>query len=207
MKGIVFDFDDVLCDTRYAHKSSLKGALKEFNYFWNDNIENEYRKVYRHSTRARLQGLVEKGLVRKEDVDPIDVSKRAIMSDMMADAQFPERYFKRLSWLKHQHDLTFAIASDTDRAIVIAFLKWTRLNEIIDFVTTPADIGSADMSPALFVASAEKMKLPLDQVVAFQRCQPNVIAARTAPVRFVFEASFSHLENYLNGFERELKRS
>lgn len=207
MKGVIFDYDDVLCDTRYAHKSSLKGALKEFGYFWNDNFENEHRRTSRHSSRARLQGLVEKGLVRKEDVDSIDCSKRAIMTDMMAEAQFPERYFKRLGWLKQQYGLTYAIASDADRATILTFLKWTRLNEIIDYVTTPVDIGTTEMSPALFVASAEKMKVPLDQIVAFQRCVPNVIAARTAPVRFVFEASFSHLENYINGFERELKRT
>lgn len=206
MKGIVFDFDDVLCDTKSIHKNAFKNAIKEFSYFWNESMEREYRNSARSSTKSKLELFVSKGMIRSGDANLIEASKRAIMNDMLSEVRFSDKYFKRLASLNMQHNLKLAVVSNSDRSTVISFLKWTRLNELVDYISSSADQGLEEPTAELFVSLAQKMNATPGELVAFQHSPASIVAAKNAGLSKVYSANYMQLESSLSDFEKTFLR-
>lgn len=200
MKGIIFSFDNVLCETNYLHKKALYGALKEHGYYWSNEMEKGYEKVDDSPTRSRLNYLINSKQIRQEDAELVEYTTLSLASDMIAECKFSEKVFEQLENLKHR-GIQIAVASNCHRNTVINFLKWTRLNELVDFVTT-VDNGDFKPDPSVYIRTLQKMKLDPKLVTVFEGTYYGTVAAKLAGIENVRETSNRNLESSLRGFER-----
>lgn len=202
MKAIVFTFDGVLCDTKTIGKNAFKAALRESGYYWNDEINSAYERNAR--PRTWLDKAVQKKLVRNDDVENIELAFRSNVIDTISELQFPNRYSKRLESIKERYRLKLAIISDVDKKAILEFLRWTRLNELFDYVTCSGDVDGGS-SNQIYARCFEKMGIAPIDVVSVENSHVGDFDARLAGVSKVVESSFYRFDQMLNDVEKALR--
>ena len=191
IKGIIFSFDNVLLDSRYLQKKSFQSALREYGYFWTPEMEKDFEN---RRSPNRLDYMISTRQVRKEDVDMIEYAIASHQDDMMSECKISESMKDVFKSLK-ERGIKLAIASDSNRARIINFLKWTRLNEFFDFVTTSD--GKFKPDPDVYSRTLQKMELDPSQVLVFEGSQTGIGAAYSAGIKSCRMVTARSLENHL----------
>ncbi len=201
MKGLIFSFDNVLCDSKGLRRRAFQNALKEHGYFWTADMERLFEK---RESGSRLDYLIETRQIKKEDVDLVEYAIDSFTVDMMSEAKFSERSFEILENFKNR-GVKIAIASNASRASIISFLKWTRLNEIVDYVTTTEDDGASKPDASVYIRTLQKMGLSPKDVVVFEGSYFGSVAAKLAGIETIREVSARSLEPALEYTERNFR--
>ncbi len=201
MKGLIFSFDNVLCDSKGIRRRAFQNALKENGYYWTPDMERAYEK---RDSGSRLDYLIESRQIKKEDVDLVEYSANAFTTDLMSECSFSDRSFEILENLK-QKGVKIAVASNASRSVILSFLKWTRLNEIVDFVTTTEDDGADKPDASVYVRTLQKMKLSPNEVIVFEGTYFGSVSAKLAGIENVREVSARSLEPALEHTERNFR--
>jgi len=198
MKGLIFSFDNVLCDSRGLRRRAFQNALKEHGYYWSPDMEKAYEK---RSVGSRLDYLIETRQIKKEDIDLVEWAIDSFTTDMMSEAKFSERAFEILENMKKK-GMKIAVASNASRRTIISFLKWTRLNEVVDYVTVTGDDGLDKPDSSVYTRTLQKMGLSPQEVVAFEGTYEGSTAAKLAGIESIREVSARSLEPALEHLER-----
>jgi putative hydrolase of the HAD superfamily len=201
MKGLIFSFDNVLCDSKGIRRRAFQNALKEHGYYWTADMERSYDK---RDSGTRLDHLIESRQIKKEDIDLVEYATNAFTTDMMSECSFSNRSFEILENLK-QKGVKIAIASNASRSIILSFLKCTRLNELVDFVTTSEDDGANKPDSSVYSRTLQKMKLSPSEVVVFEGTYLGAVSARAAGIEMIREVSARSLEPALEYTERNYR--
>lgn len=201
MKGLIFSFDNVLCDSKGIRRRAFQNALKENGYYWTPDMERAYE---RRDSGSRLDYLIETRQIKREDVDLVEYAANAFTSDMMSECNFSNRSFEILENLKKK-GIKIGIASNASRSVIISFLKCTRLNEIVDFVTTTEDDGVDKPNASVYLRTLQKMNLSPNDVVVFEGTYFGAVAAKTAGIEIIREVSARSLEPALEYTERNCR--
>lgn len=201
MKGLIFSFDNVLCDSRGVRRRAFQNALKENGYYWTTEMERSYDRRDRGS---RLDHMIENKQIKKEDIDIVEVATNSFTVDLMSECSFSPRSFEILENLKKK-GVKIAVASGASRAVILSFLKNTRLNELVDFVTTTGDDGVDKPNASVYIRTLQKMKLPPNEVVVFEGTYFGSVSAKTAGIEMIREVSSRSLESALEYTERNLR--
>lgn len=201
MKGLIFSFDNVLCDSKGLRRRAFQNALKEHGYYWTPDMERAYEK---RDSGSRLDYLIESRQIKKEDVDLVEWAIDSFTTDMMSEAKFSERAFEILENMK-KRGVKIAIASNASRPTIISFLKWTRLNEVVDYVTVTGDDGLNKPNASVYTRTLQKMALNPQDVIVFEGTYFGSVAAKLAGIENIREVSARSLEPALEHLEKAFK--
>lgn len=201
MKGLIFSFDNVLCDSKGLRRRAFQNALKEHGYYWTPDMERAYEK---RDSGSRLDYLIESRQIKKEDVDLVEWAIDSFTTDMMSEAKFSERAFEILENMK-KRGVKIAIASNASRPTIISFLKWTRLNEVVDYVTVTGDDGLNKPNASVYTRTLQKMALSPQDVIVFEGTYFGSVAAKLAGIENIREVSARSLEPALEHLEKAFK--
>jgi beta-phosphoglucomutase-like phosphatase (HAD superfamily) len=201
MKGLIFSFDNVLCDSKGLRRRAFQNALKEHGYYWTPDMERAYEK---RDSGSRLDYLIESRQIKKEDVDLVEWAIDSFTTDMMSEAKFSERAFEILENMK-KRGIKIAIASNASRPTIISFLKWTRLNEVVDYVTVTGDDGLNKPNASVYTRTLQKMALNPQDVIVFEGTYFGSVAAKLAGIENIREVSARSLEPALEHLEKAFK--
>lgn len=201
MKGLIFSFDNVLCDSKGLRRRAFQNALKEHGYYWTPDMERAYEKK---DSGSRLDYLIESRQIKKEDVDLVEWAIDSFTTDMMSEAKFSERAFEILENMK-KRGIKIAIASNASRPTIISFLKWTRLNEVVDYVTVTGDDGLNKPNASVYTRTLQKMALNPQDVIVFEGTYFGSVAAKLAGIENIREVSARSLEPALEHLEKAFK--
>lgn len=201
MKGLIFSFDNVLCDSKGLRRRAFQNALKEHGYYWTPDMERAYEKK---DSGSRLDYLIESRQIKKEDVDLVEWAIDSFTTDMMSEAKFSERAFEILENMK-KRGVKIAIASNASRPTIISFLKWTRLNEVVDYVTVTGDDGLNKPNASVYTRTLQKMALNPQDVIVFEGTYFGSVAAKLAGIENIREVSARSLEPALEHLEKAFK--
>jgi HAD superfamily hydrolase (TIGR01509 family) len=201
MKGLIFSFDNVLCDSNGLRRRAFQNALKEYGYYWTPDMERAYEK---RDSGSRLDYMIEIRQIKKEDIDLVEWAVDSFTTDMMSEAKISERVFEILENMKKK-GVKIAIASNASRPTIISFLKWTRLNEVVDFVTVSDDDGKYKPDASAYLRTLQKMGLEPKDVVVFEGTHFGSIAAKLAGIENIREVSARSLEPALEHLEKAFK--
>lgn len=201
MKGLIFSFDNVLCDSKGLRRRAFQNALKEHGYYWTPDMERAYEK---RDSGSRLDYLIEPRQIKKEDVDLVEWAIDSFTTDMMSEAKFSERAFEILENMK-KRGVKIAIASNASRPTIISFLKWTRLNEVVDYVTVTGDDGLNKPNASVYTRTLQKMALSPQDVIVFEGTYFGSVAAKLAGIENIREVSARSLEPALEHLEKAFK--
>lgn len=201
MKGLIFSFDNVLCDSKGLRRRAFQNALKEHGYYWTPDMERAYEK---RDSGSRLDYLIESRQIKKEDVDLVEWAIDSFTTDMMSEAKFSERAFEILENMK-KRGVKIAITSNASRPTIINFLKWTRLNEVVDYVTVTGDDGLNKPNASVYTRTLQKMALSPQDVIVFEGTYFGSVAAKLAGIENIREVSARSLEPALEHLEKAFK--
>jgi len=200
MKGLIFSFDNVLFDSKGLRRRAFQNALKEHGYYWTPDMERAYEK---RDSGSRLDYMIETRRIKKDDINLVRRTVDNITADMMSEVKFSERAFEILENMK-KCGIKIAIVSNSSRPPIISFLKWTRLNEVVDFVTASEseDYERNKSNADVYTKTLQKMSLDPQDVVAFEGTYFGSVAAKLAGIENIREVSDHSLEPALEHLVR-----
>ena len=196
IKGIIFDFDGVLCNSEFLHKEAFKLALNSLGYSWCFNKEKVYEKIKLKKTLYKLKVLSRLHLINVCDIFTLNVAKQYFTLSLISNQKIDEKIFNILHNLKKRYKI--AIVSDANKETIFSFLKINSIENFFDIVATSCDVsGKTKPSPRVYQYAISKLDINPNLLVAFEDSSKGMNAAKSAGIEKVILCNPGNLFNFL----------
>jgi HAD superfamily hydrolase (TIGR01509 family) len=154
IKGIIFDLDGVLVDTRELHYESLNDALNSVGI---DSISREDHLSYYDGkpTKQKLEILTTRIGLNPKDYTTIWKEKQSITLELIDKMTYDESMRHTLDTLR-QHGYKLAVASNSIRETVKMILLRRGLLEYFDFYISNEDVRHPKPHPQIYTECMNK---------------------------------------------------
>lgn len=180
IRAVLFDLDGVLVDTRECHYTALNVALVE-NGFARIELK-QHNELYNGLPTARkLEMLVERGLVTRDSVDRVILSKNKYTTKLLTHVKFDPNIFCLLAGLCAD-DFQIGVVSNAIRPTVNAVCTKLRVLEFVDIITSNEE-GPPKPDPFLYRLACDRLKVPSHEVLAVEDGKYGIESAKRAGCR------------------------
>lgn len=177
MRALIFDLDGTLVDTVYAHVLAWQRALSE------DGIPVDAWRVHRRIGMSG--GLFARAVAREigrplsaEETEQLQVRHGEIFREMMPERRPLAGAVELLRGLR-ENDIPHAIATSGRRPEIDASLEALEAAEATVLIQR-SDVARAKPEPDLFLASAERMGVEINECYVVGDAVWDLLAARRA---------------------------
>ncbi|MCZ6681158.1 MAG: HAD family phosphatase [Candidatus Poribacteria bacterium] len=175
--AVIFDMDGLMLDTENISRNAWHRALADWNY----TIPDE---VYLQAIGRTIQGTAQvfrAGLGEDFPFDKVRQRKRQYVDEHIAEHGIPIKpglleLIDRIDELP----LPKAVASSTEKELVIQKLTITRLIERFDAIIGGDEIQNGKPAPDIFLAAAERLDVPPERCMVLEDSDAGVQAAHAA---------------------------
>lgn len=173
---VIFDLDGVLVDACEWHRIALNKALKEVsNYEISD--EDHYSYFNGIPTRVKLRILLEKNIIKKEDLCNIENLKQIFTKEIIND--YAKVRPEKIEVLKYLKDKNIKIACYTNSIKDTAdlMLKKTGIFDLFDLIITNQDVINPKPDPEGYLKILELLKIKKSNTIIIEDSQKGFEAA------------------------------
>jgi beta-phosphoglucomutase-like phosphatase (HAD superfamily) len=168
ISAIIFDMDGVLVDLVEVHYISLNQALKKVS---NYEISNEEHIKYYNgiSTKAKLEMLINRGLVDKKDYQKIWDLKQENTFKVIDGLKEDTQKINMLKSLKEKYGYSLVCCSNSIRETVSRVLTKTGLLNYLDFYLGNEDFGKRiKPDPYPYELACSKLNIKVSEAVVVE---------------------------------------
>ena len=176
VKGLIFDLDGVLVDTKNIHFESLNIALKKISntvISYNDHL-NYFDGL---PTLKKLQLLNEEGLVNKRDNSKIlKIKQQFTLRLLKKNIKFNKKFFNTFFNLSKKYKIS--IATNAVRETLEVCLRKLKIKKFISFSFSNEDVKNNKPHPEIYLKCLIKMGLKPSETLIFEDSHHGVLAAQ-----------------------------
>lgn len=177
IRGVLFDFDGVLCDLRDVHFAALNTALAAHGY---EKMSRECHLDHYDGlpTLEKLKRMVGQKWVREEDVASVAAVKQKETIRAAASVPFDPSIYCLLAGLSRL-DVPIAVVSNAVRATVESALRCMKVWGMLDAAVTNED-GRCKPYPDLHLEACRRLGVEPGECLAVEDNRYGIDAAASA---------------------------
>jgi len=176
MKLVIFDLDGVLVDACEWHRVALNEALREVcNY--EISLEDHYKEFNGIPTRAKLQKLVEMGLIDASSTNAVyELKQKKTIEVIEKSADTRPEKVELLKWLRKK-DAHVACFTNSIRETTTLMLQKTGIIDLFELVTTNQDVVNAKPDPEGYLATLKHFNIAPHETLIIEDSPKGMEAA------------------------------
>jgi HAD superfamily hydrolase (TIGR01509 family) len=184
----LFDLDGVLIDACNWHRIAFTEAVESFTQ-WTLS-EAKHDKDYNGlPTKVKLAMLVERGIVRKEDVEGISKLKQEkTMKLIEKNAVEDPKKIEMIHWLQNE-GISMACVTNSVRASTMDMLERIGLRKYMEAIITNEDIKVGKPSPEGYLLAMDKLGADPNRTVIVEDSEKGLMAAYASEARHVIKVA------------------
>jgi HAD superfamily hydrolase (TIGR01509 family) len=149
IKGIIFDLDGVLVDTKIIHYNALNLSLQKY-----EKIEislEDHSKIYDGlTTNEKLGLLVKNKKIKKKNLKKIVFLKKKITKKLLKDKiKFNPKVYNLFKTLKKEYKL--AIATNAIKSTLTECIKYLKISKFIDYKLSNEEVRNPKPHPEIYL--------------------------------------------------------
>ena len=149
IKGIIFDLDGVLVDTKMIHYNALNLSLEKYEKI-KISLE-DHSKIYDGlTTNEKLRLLVKIKKIKKKNLKKIIFFKKKITKKLLKEQiKFNPKVYNLLKTLKKKYKL--AIATNAIKSTLTECIKYLKISKFIDYKLSNEEIRNPKPHPEIYL--------------------------------------------------------
>ena len=209
IKGIIFDLDGVLVDTKNIHFQALNEALKKIS-----NIEisyNDHLKYYDGlPSLTKLKILNEEGKVKKKDnLKILRIKQKLTLKLLKKNIKFNTKIYNAILNLSKKYQL--CIATNAVRDTLNICLEKLRIKKFISFSFSNEDVNKKKPHPEIYLKCLIKMGLKPAETLIFEDSHHGVLAAQDSgcilyTVKNISDITHSKINFIINNLNKNIMK-
>lgn len=179
IKGIIFDFDGLICDTEIAEVEAWQQAYAQYSLVFSiEEYINNVGAVFSDqiSQTHKLPGIE---LIDIETADKV-LKEFNRLFNIYANLQPLMPGIKSLLEQSNSLNLEIGLASSSPWAWVINHLDRLKIKDYFNCILTREKVKRTKPDPEIFIQTLECMRLKPDEVIVLEDSENGVIAANKA---------------------------
>jgi HAD superfamily hydrolase (TIGR01509 family) len=182
IKGIIFDFDGLICDTETPEVKAWEKLFSDFGLIFPfDRYQQTIGAVHNdESPFLFLEEMVGHSVERNKEREKY-LEYRTALIEKEAARPGIEEYLQESKVL----NLKIGLASSSPRSWIDHHLNRLNLQDYFDCIKTFNDVTATKPDPELFLSTIECMDLNKDEIFALEDSENGVIAAKAAGIKVV----------------------
>ena len=208
IKGLIFDLDGVLVDTKKIHFDALNFALKKLNY--REISLRDHIDIYDGlPTSIKLKKLNEKKIINKIDINKIIKIKNKKTEILLnKNIKFNSKIFKLFSKLSKEYKI--CIATNAIKATLDSCLNKMKLKKFISEAFSNSDVKKNKPHPEIYLKCLVSMGLKPKEVIIFEDSSHGVMAAQDSgcnlfTVKKLSDINYSNIKNFMKNINENSK--
>lgn len=183
IRGVLFDMDGLMFDTERIGYEGWKYAGRKLHIPISDDLIASFRGTGARE-KQKLFGLAT-GRSR-EDYDAAYTLRRAYADQWIQEHGLPVKPGLRelLAYLA-SHGIPAALATSTDRAKAMGYLKMAEVDTYFSAAVCGAEVSHAKPAPDVFLAAADALGVPPGDCLVLEDSPNGLKAARAAGCRAI----------------------
>lgn len=198
IKLVCFDLDGVLVySTKELHRKAFKEAVFEVTKFQvHPEIESELEAL---STHQKIQILVDRNLINKEDKQEISIVKALKTIKLFQDFKFETNpvIFDILEELKNRGVSRCVCSNSIDKTVALILAK-TGLDKYIDRYFSNEHVANPKPDPEIYLTAIKTFRVKPEETLIIEDSINGVEAALAAKTKVIFVRSPNDLDAIRN---------
>ncbi len=210
IKGLIFDLDGVLVDTKDIHFNALNLALNKISKI--EITYNDHLNIFDGlPTKAKLKILNEKKLIKKKDNNKILKLKQIETIKLLNKIiKFNPKIFNTFSKLSKKYQI--CIATNAVKKTLDTCLKKLKIKKFISFTFSNEDVKFNKPHPEIYLKCLIKMGLKPSETLIFEDSHHGVLAAQDSgcilyTVKNISDITYSNIFSIINNFNKKKQKN
>lgn len=200
VKGLIFDLDGVLVETKEIHYRALNKALKQ-NGLEEISLEEHLEKYNGLPTLAKINLLKENGVVLEKQLEKkILKDKKIFTKEELENLGEDRELVKILYCLCIDPKMRIGVASNAIRETVVDILDKLNISCYVDFILSNEDVSKPKPNPEIYIKMAKQLKLKPEQCLVFEDNSYGIESALNAGCCVLKITSTEHLKEILRTY-------
>ena len=208
IKGLIFDLDGVLVDTKKIHFDALNFALKKLNYkkiSFKDHLDT-YDGL---PTLIKLKKLNEQKIINKNDFNKIIKLKNKKTEILLnKNIKFNLKIYK--VFLKLSKEYRICIATNAIKATLDSCLNKMKLRKFIFKAFSNSDVKNNKPHPEIYLKLLVSMGLKPKETIIFEDSSHGVMAAQDSgcnlfTVKKLSDINYFNIKNFMKNVKKDTK--
>jgi len=175
-RAVVFDLDGVLWDGEPLYHEAFNIVLEPYGY---SVTSEDYVNIIGHSVEAAWQWVLTRFKIREDPASFLRRYNDAVMA-LLAQPVEPLPGVRELLAELRSRGLPVGLASASLRQWVNATLRGLRIERAFDATVSASEVTNSKPAPDLYLAAAEKLRIPPTECLALEDTGAGIAAARAA---------------------------
>ena len=206
IKGLIFDLDGVLVNTKKIHYEALNIALLKVGY--NEISYNDHLNIYDGlPTTRKLEILTKNGSVEKKSYKKIKALKQeATIKLLNKYIKFNNKIYK--TFQKLSKDYKISLATNAVKKTLEICIKKLKLNNFISFAFSNEDVKNNKPHPEVYLKCLINMGLKPSEVLIFEDSHHGVMAAQDSgcllyTVKNISDINYTNINLFIKNIEQK----
>lgn len=199
IKGLIFDLDGVLVETKEIHYRALNKALK-LNGLEEISLEQHLEKFNGLPTLAKINLLKEEGLVLERQLEEkVLKDKKQFTKEELSNLTEDEELAKILYDFCGAN-YTIGVASNAIRKTVLECLGRLQINYYVDHILSNEDVINPKPNSEIYIKMAKELNLEPCKCLVFEDNKYGIQSAIDAGCAVIKINSTEHLKEILRKY-------
>ena len=206
IKGLIFDLDGVLVNTKKIHYEALNIALLKIGY--KEISYNDHLNIYDGlPTTRKLEILTKNGSIEKKSYKKIKALKQeATIKLLNKNIKFNNKIYR--TFQKLSKDYKISLATNAVKKTLEICIKKLKLNNFISFAFSNEDVKNNKPHPEVYLKCLINMGLKPSEVLIFEDSHHGVMAAQDSgcllyTVKNISDINHTNIKLFIKNIEQK----
>ena len=206
IKGLIFDLDGVLVNTKKIHYEALNIALLKVGY--KEISYNDHLNIYDGlPTTRKLEILTKNGSIEKKSYKKIKAFKQeATIKLLNKNIKFNNKIYR--TFQKLSKDYKISLATNAVKKTLEICIKKLKLNNFISFAFSNEDVKNNKPHPEVYLKCLINMGLKPSEVLIFEDSHHGVMAAQDSgcllyTVKNISDINHTNIKLFIKNIEQK----
>lgn len=181
---VIFDLDGVLVDACEWHRIALNESLMQ-NCNYEISLEEHYKNYNGIPTKIKLKKLVEKGIIKEEQIQQIEKIKQEKTIEAINKYAFQrQEKIELLSFLKEKN-IKIACYTNSIRNTAELMLQKTGILNFFDILVTNQDVQKSKPNPEGYLKILSELNISAKKALIVEDSPKGLEAAHLSGCKYV----------------------
>ncbi len=181
LQAVIWDMDGTIFDTEKIAVDCWVELCERYGIHDVRSIVLTCVGKNMRDSNAILQTLFKNG----RSIEELRAEKNALVAERMREGiPLKDGIAEAIEWI-HAKGLPNAIASSSDRTLILSHLETSGLKKYFDVIVGGDEITHGKPHPEIFLIAAEHLKIEPDACIVFEDSHHGIVAAHEAGMRVV----------------------
>ena len=175
--GVIFDMDGLMFDTESVYTLTWPIAAKDFGYDVTEDVVVGAIGLNAEDGCAHFKAVYGQDFPFYEiRVHRLDIAMNYIIEHGL---QVKKGLYGLLDYLKSKN-IKIAVATSSERARAVAYLKMAKLTDTFDYVVCGDEVKLGKPNPDIFLTAASKLGVPAENCIILEDSENGIKAAHAS---------------------------